>query len=62
MPLINCRVKLKPKWKKHGVLALAGVDNDDANFNNIIFTITDTNILVHAVILSTKVNQKLQGF
>ena len=35
-----------------------GVDNDDANFNNI-FTITDTNIFVHVVILSTKINQKL---
>ena len=33
--------------------------NDDANSNNIIFTIKDTKLYVPVVILSTRDNQKL---
>ena len=39
MPLINCKVKLKFIWTNHCVLASAGVENDDADSNNIIFAI-----------------------
>ena len=42
MPLINCKVELKPKWTKYCVLATNDSDNDDAHSNNIIFTITST--------------------
>ena len=41
MLLINCKVELKLRWIKHHVLAVAGVENDDTNSNNIIFTIKD---------------------
>ena len=39
MLLINCKVELKLKWMNHCVLSAAGAGNDDANSNNIIFTI-----------------------
>ena len=29
MPLINCKVELKLKWTKYGVLSAAGADNTD---------------------------------
>ena len=41
MSLINCKVKLKLKWMNHCVLSANGNDYDDANFNNIVFTIKD---------------------
>ena len=41
MPLINCRVELKLKWTKHYVLAAGGVDNSNADRNNIVFNIND---------------------
>ena len=59
MPLIDCKVKLTLRWTKYCVLASAGVENDDADFNNIIFTIKDIKIYTPAVILSAKDNQKL---
>ena len=58
MPLINCKVELKPKWTKYYVLSAADADNNDANFNNIIFTIKDTQLFVSVVTLSAKDNQK----
>ena len=59
MPLINCKVELKLKWKKHCVLDAAGIDNINANDNNIIFTIKDTKLYDLVVSLLAKDNQKL---
>ena len=59
MLLINCKVELKPLWAKYCVLATAGFDNDNADYNNIIFTIKDTKLFVPVVTLSTKDIQKL---
>ena len=59
MPLINCKVKLKLKWTKYCVLSEAGVDNVNANSNNISFTIKDTKLYVPVVTLSASNNQKL---
>ena len=42
--LINSKVEWKLKWMKHWVLAIGGHDHDDANSNNIIFTIKDTKL------------------
>ena len=39
--------------------ASAGVENDDANSKDIIFTIKDTKLYLNVVTLSTKDNQKL---
>ena len=50
MSLVNCKVELKFKWTKYSVLAAAGVDNANANHNNIIFTIKDTRLNVPAFI------------
>ena len=59
MPLINCKVELKLKWTKHCVLALAGVEHNNADSNNIVFTIKDTKLYVPDVSLSAKNKQKL---
>ena len=59
MPLINCKVDLKLKWKKHCVLAAAGAEDAGANSNNTIFTIKDTKFYVPVITLSAKDNQKL---
>ena len=42
--LINCKVELTLRWRKHCVLTVLGNENDKANANstNIIFTIKDT--------------------
>ena len=39
MPLINCKVELKLKWRMDEALCLSvdGNNNDDANLGNIIF-------------------------
>ena len=42
MRLINCKVDLKLGWTKHCVLASDGVENYNADPNNIIFSIQDT--------------------
>ena len=44
MPLINCKIELKLEWTKYCVLSSARNDNTNANPNNIIFTIKDTNL------------------
>ena len=64
MPLINCKVELKLKWRKYCVLSAAGNENqsdkdNSANANNIIFTIKDTKSHVPVVTLSARENQKL---
>ena len=59
MPLIDCKVELKLKWTKYCVLSAAGADNANANSNNIIFTIKDTQLYVPVVALSARGNKKL---
>ena len=59
MPLINCKVETKLIWPNHCVLSAVGADNDNANPNNIIFTMKDTKLYVFGVTLSAKDNQKL---
>ena len=44
---------------KHCVLSLLGNDNDNADSNNIIFTIKDTKLYVPVITLSAKDYQKL---
>ena len=44
MPLINCKVELRFEGTNHCVLSANGDDNDDANSNNIIFTMNDTKL------------------
>ena len=58
MPLINCKVKLKLRWTKHCVLASTAVKIDNADSNDIIFTIKHAKLYVHVVTLSAKDNQK----
>ena len=58
MSLINCKVELKPNWTKYCIFSAGGSENhvnDNDNANNIIFTITDTNLYVP---LSTGDNEK----
>ena len=47
MLLNNCKVRLKLKWTKCCVSSAVGTENvinEDANANNIIFTIKDTKL------------------
>ena len=59
MPLINCKVDLKLRWKKYCVLAVTAIDSNNDNPNRIIFTINDTNIYIPVVTLLANDNQKL---
>ena len=59
MPPVNCKVELKLRWTKHRVLTVCGVENNDADYNNTIFTIKDTKPYVPVVTLSAKNHQKL---
>ena len=59
MLLINCKVELKPKWKKYCVLSAAGADTTNNNPNNIIFTIKDTKLYAPVVTSSARDNKKL---
>ena len=58
MSLINCKVELKLKWRKHCVLASAETENVGAN-SDIIFTIKDAKLHPPVVTLQAKDNQKL---
>ena len=62
MPLTKFKVELKLKWIKYCVLPASdtkNVINDDANANNIIFTIKVTELYVLVLTLSARDNQKL---
>ena len=59
MPLINCKVKLRLKWKNYCVLFAAGVDNVSNKDDRVICTIKDTKLYVPIVTLSARENQKL---
>ena len=59
MPLINCKLELKLKWKEHCVLAAVGGDNTIADPSNIIFTIKDTKLYDPTLTLSAKDNKKI---
>ena len=59
MPLINCKVKLKPKWTKQCVLFVLGTENIDANSNNVVFTTKDTKLYVPVATSLAKDNQKV---
>ena len=59
MPLINCKIELKLKWAKQFVLAAVGFNDVNANDDNIIFIVNNTNLYVPVVTLSANDNQKL---
>ena len=49
MPLTNCKIELKPKWRKYCVLSANGNENANDNNNNaysIRFTIKDTHFML----------------
>lgn len=52
MSLINCKIALKFRWRKHCVLASTDIEKDDTNFNNIIFIPEDRKSYVPVVTLS----------
>ena len=61
IPFINCKVESKLKWIKYCVLSVDGNENNinqDADDNNIIFTIKDIKSYVPIVTLSTKLLSK----
>ena len=60
MPLINCKIELKIKWRKYRDLSANVNDNDNAN--NFIFIIKDTKLFVPVVTLSAKDNPNYQNF
>ena len=59
MPLIDCKIELRLKWKKYCVLAMADDDNTNTNSDNIIFKIKFTKLYLRVVTLSIKGNQNL---
>lgn len=59
MPVINYKIELKLKQTSYCVLSALGVDNANANSNNIIFTIKNPKLFVLVVTLSVKDNQNL---
>ena len=44
MLLINCKLQSKFKWTRDFVSAGSGAESEDANFDNIFFTVKDTNL------------------
>ena len=63
MSLVNCKIELKLKWTKYCALLAKGNDNDDANCNNIIFTIKDTKLYVLVEnVISKRQSQVIKTF
>ena len=62
MSLINCKVELKLIWTKYCVLCAAGADNNDANSNNIIFTLKDTKLYAPVVTYQQETMKNCQNF
>ena len=60
MPLVNWKVELKLQQKKVCILFVNGYDNEDANSNNIIFTIEDAKLCVPVVTLLAKDDKNYQ--
>ena len=54
MPLINCEVELILNWSENCVIIYTNIANEVATF-----TITETNLYVPVVTLSTEDNAKL---
>ena len=54
MPLINCEIELILKWSANGVIIYTDINDQVATF-----TITETNLYVPVVSLSTQDNVKL---
>ena len=53
MLLINCIVKLNLRWKNHSVLSGLGIDNDNANSNDIIFAIKNFHLTLYRQFIAT---------
>ena len=59
---MNCKIELKLKWKKHNVLSAAGADNNDANSNNIAFTMKTQNYMSLLSLNEQKMVKSYQNF
>ena len=62
--MINCNVELKLKWAKYIFFSAGSTENvinEDANANNIIFTIKEQ-LYVPVVFLSAGDNKNYQNF
>ena len=57
--LINCKIELKLKWKKHCFIAVSVNGSTNDSPNKIIITISDTKLYASVVKLCAKDNQKL---
>ena len=62
IPLIHCKVELKPIWTKYCGLSAAGADNPNAISNDIIFTIKDIKLYVPVIMLSAEIIRDYQSF
>ena len=58
--MINRKIELE--FRKHSVLSMLVNDNDNADANNIIFTIEGTELYAPVVTLLEKDNQSYQNF
>ena len=58
----NCKVELKLKWTKYCVLSAGSADNENANSNNIIFSIKVTKLYAPVGILLEKTIKNFQSF
>ena len=62
MPLISCKVELKLEWTRQCVLAAAGIDNVNANDDNIIFTIKGKELQLLQSLYQQKTRKIYQNF
>ena len=60
MSLIDCKDELKLRWAKPCVLSVLGNDNDNADFNNILFLSKAWNYMFHSLLV--KDNQKYRYY